>query len=67
MRSRLSLSLTISLGVLVAAVVVAPAHAKSDKFILVSTIAFASLRDGDLEIFLMNPDGSDQRQLTDRR
>ena len=65
MGSRLPLTLTISLGVLIAAVSPATAQAKSDKFTLVSTIAFASTRDGDLEIMLMNPDGSDQRRLTD--
>ncbi len=48
-------------------------HSASDNFSLVSTIAFVSTRDNPTnpnpglaaEIYLMNPDGTDPRRLTD--
>jgi TolB protein len=42
-----------------------PARANDDRFELVSTIAFSSTRDGNLEIYLINPDGTNPRRLTD--
>src|SRR6266508_6459840 len=57
------LSLIAGFAALLAAIT---AHAQDPEFELVSTIAFSSTRDtGRLQIYLMDPDGTNVRQLTE--
>ena len=53
-----------ALGLLVAAAVVVLVTRSDDEPVDPGLIVFASDRDGDFELFTMNPDGTDQRQIT---
>ena len=55
------------LGVIIAAVVLGNPTSSLDNLISPNAerIAFVSDRDGDLDIYVMNPDGSDVTRLTD--
>jgi TolB protein len=57
--------LSTGLIMLAAAACSAPSFAAAADFHLESTIAFSSTRDGNLEIYLMAPDGTNQRRVTD--
>ena len=54
----------LSTGLILLAAASAPPVAAEPNFHLESTIAFSSNRDGNLEIYLMAPDGTNQRRLT---
>jgi Tol biopolymer transport system component len=56
--------LAAAVTLLVGAAGSAPTVAAAGEFHLASTIAFSSTRDGNLEIYLMAPDGTNQRRLT---
>ena len=61
---RLSILSVVTALSIVALLGLSHSEASQQTFITREVIAFASTREGNLDIYLMNPDGTDQRRLT---